>query len=87
MMVMVACHCRNQNMVMTMVVVVVPPSLRWARIFSSELQRGPFCATRTSPELVWDSFWTAFQAERRGGDDHDATSTEELGRQKRATLS
>eukprot|EP00969_Alexandrium_andersonii_P198608 8771391-Alexandrium_andersonii.AAC.1 len=25
-------------------------------------------ATRTSPELVWGSFWKAFRAERGGGD-------------------
>eukprot|EP00969_Alexandrium_andersonii_P036700 1608726-Alexandrium_andersonii.AAC.1 len=25
-------------------------------------------ATTTSPELVWGSFWMAFQAERDGGD-------------------
>eukprot|EP00969_Alexandrium_andersonii_P204500 9036574-Alexandrium_andersonii.AAC.1 len=28
-------------------------------------------ATRTSPELVWGSFWVAFQAGRGGGDYHD----------------
>eukprot|EP00969_Alexandrium_andersonii_P161587 7141576-Alexandrium_andersonii.AAC.1 len=35
-------------------------------------------ATRTFPELVWGSFWTAFRAECEGGDYHDGSAEDKV---------
>eukprot|EP00969_Alexandrium_andersonii_P276621 12226937-Alexandrium_andersonii.AAC.1 len=42
-------------------------------------------ATRTSPELLWGSFWTAFLAQRGGGDYYDDGADENISRSKKAT--